>query len=306
MSPLREAFHFSRQHWQPLFVIALLFSLPSTAVELLQREDSTLLSGTSGALMSGLLVCLGVIQFATAMVYIHGRVQGQTPRLGASVALAISRLLPLLLVNLLMGLAVGLGLMLLVLPGLFMAYKLLFGEFLLLFHQRSPLDALKDSYRLTTGKAALILPPLSLWLGLVVLTSVLPYLGVGGSEEPPELWRILAQEAFAIALSIYGWALLYRLYQLHIASDPQLASPAVTPEPGAEQAPGLSKDAEASRASAETPARDEAHAEDRSRRSDSDSDSEEVGGSSAAAEKPDANADRAPDDDAKGPDQKNS
>ena len=220
---LREAFFFSRHHLQPLLLIALVYTLPSLVVELLFQGDKQALPEAMQLLLSGLFVCLGVVQFGAAMLYIHGRVQGAPISVGNAIGGAIRQLMPLLLINLLMGIAIAGGLLLLVLPGLYLAYKLLFAEFMLLFHQRSPIAALKESYRVTEGCATEILPPLGIWITAVILLAM-ARMALFGDTGTADSIGLIVQEGLSMLLSIYGWALLYRLYQRYIAD--QIDAPA--------------------------------------------------------------------------------
>ncbi|HEY5717221.1 MAG TPA: YciC family protein [Motiliproteus sp.] len=228
---LREAFFFSRSHLQPLLQIALIYTLPSLLLELSTLGEDRGLPQNAQLLVSGLFMCLGVIQFGAAMLFIDARIKATPISVGNAISAAITQLFPLLLVNLLMGMAIFGGLMLLVLPGLFLAYKFLFAEFLLLFHQRSPLQALRESYRTTQGLAAEVVPPLAIWVGAVILLAIARIALLDGDN--PDVVGLVVQELLSMLLSVFGWALLYRLYQRYIADQ------IVTPQPHKqdEQAP---------------------------------------------------------------------
>ncbi|WP_210396637.1 YciC family protein [Motiliproteus sediminis] len=220
---LREAWFFTRTHLKPLLAIALIYTLPSTLMELSRLGAEEPLPQNQQLVIGALFICLGVIQFGAAMIFIHRRVEGAAVSLAEAISLALKQLLPLLLVNILMALMIAGGLMLLILPGLFLAYKLLFAEFMLLFHGMGPIDALKASYRSTRGLAGEILPPLLLWAGLVIAVSVAGTLLFNPDGESGAL-GLLVQEGLSMLVSVYGWALLYRLYQCFITA--QIAAPA--------------------------------------------------------------------------------
>lgn len=220
---LREAWFFTRTHLKPLLAIALIYTLPSTLLELNLLGAEEPMNQNQQLMIGALFICLGVIQFGAAMIFIHRRVEGSAISIGEAISLALKQLLPLLLVNILMALMIAGGLMLLVLPGLFLAYKLLFAEFMLLFHGMGPIDALKASYRSTRGLAGDVLPPLLLWAGLVIGVSVAGSLLFNPGGESTAV-GLLVQEGASMLVSVYGWALLYRLYQCFITK--QLEAPA--------------------------------------------------------------------------------
>ncbi len=230
---LKQAGYFARTHAQPLLFIALLLSLPGWILEyafpdpVASAEVNTDISSLGASLV---LTLVAVIQFAAAMIYIHQQVLRHPISALQAIALGISRLGALLLINALMALAIGLGLALLIAPGLYMAYKLLFAEFYLLFHGQRPLQALRSSFRDNSGLADKLLPPLLFWGGLLATTAIGQQLLLQQGADP--LLINLLFEAILIVLTLWGWALMYRLYQLHI--EPQLPSSAVAvsePEP---------------------------------------------------------------------------
>ncbi len=216
LTTLREAIYFSRNQFQPLLMIALVYALPSYLVELgLQmREgepDKLVL-----ALINGLFMCLSVIQFGAAIFYIDRLSQGTPIAVSKSIVLAVERLGVLLILNFLMGIAVLGGLLLMVLPGLFLAYKLLFAEFFMLLRPQDPLTALKTSYRATTGFASELLPPLLIWGSLTFAASLAGATMIDRQDEMA--WAtLLLHQVLMMAMSILGWTLLYRLYQKYLA-----------------------------------------------------------------------------------------
>ncbi len=218
LSPLKEAGYFARQHLQPLLTIALLLTVPIWLIEYaLPAHTSEEGAGTSDIVAGLLFTCLAVVQFAAAMVYIHQQVQGDPVGPLRAIALGLSRLGPLLLLNILMALAVGMGLLLLILPGLYMAYKLLFSEFYLLFHGQSSWRSLRSSYRANDGLADKLLPPLLAWATLVAATAIGQQVML--QQSGAALIINVVFEGATLTLTVWGWALIYRLYQRHIAPD---------------------------------------------------------------------------------------
>ena len=224
LTPLKEAIFFARQHAQPLLIIALLFSLPVWLVDATLVTPETEVEAEAD--FQDLLIMLfyfamGVMQFAAAMFYIHAQVQQQPISAGRAIALGLSRFWALFLINFLMALAVSTGLMLLVFPGLYIAYKLLFCEYLLLFHGQRIWQSLRGSFRLNRELSDKLLPPLVLWIVIVAVTSVTQQVLLQGDGST--LLIKLVFESLLLIFSVIGGALLYRLYQCFIA--PQLPPP---------------------------------------------------------------------------------
>lgn len=211
---VRESAYFTRSQFQPLLQIALIYTLPSLLLELGLLLSGSKLEGIAQPLASGTLLSLGVVQFAAAIFYIDHLVAGTPIGIGQAVTRALARLGPLLMVNLIMGALVFGGLMLLVVPGLFFAYKLLFAEFYLLLRGQDPIASLKSSYRATSGLAAELLPPLLIWAGALLVVGV--GLNLGAGEAGPDAGIILLEHLLSACLSMWGWALIYRLYQKHL------------------------------------------------------------------------------------------
>ncbi|MEH6472034.1 MAG: hypothetical protein V7752_12365 [Halopseudomonas sp.] len=214
---LKQAAYFARQHAQPLLIIALLLSVPSWIIDYALPNPAPSEEGEMGAHGLGvglLLTALAVIQFAAAMIYIHQQVLERPVSAIQAITMGASRFVPLLLINIMMALAIGLGMLLLILPGLYLAYKLMFGEFYLLFHGQSAVKALRSSYRDNTDLADKFVPPLLVWGVLIASASIVQQLLLEG--ESSDLLINIAFEAASIALTLWGWAIMYRLYQVYI------------------------------------------------------------------------------------------
>ncbi|RDE22547.1 hypothetical protein DV711_08110 [Motiliproteus coralliicola] len=220
-SPLKEAAYFARHHAKPLLVIAIVLSLPAWLVEYSLPEPNPEQGPNPQFLLSGIMItALGVLQYAAAIIYIHQQVQQQPISAFQSILMAGQRFLPLFVLNLMMALVVGAGFLLLVIPGVFLAYKLMFGEFFLLFHGQKPLQALKSSYRHNTELGSRLLPPLLVWITLMVLTAVFNH---RLQPEDTTDWQVqVLFELLYLGLNVYGWALLYRLYQRYLSMEEPL------------------------------------------------------------------------------------
>ncbi|MEH6626356.1 MAG: YciC family protein [Motiliproteus sp.] len=216
---LREAFYFSRNQFQPLLMIALVYALPSYIIELSLLSQEGKPEPLFLAMINGLFMCLSIIQFGAAVLYIDNLSKGQGISVSQAISMAISRMGGLLLLNLLMGMAILGGLMLMVIPGLYLGYKLLFAEFYLLLKNQDPVTALKSSYKDTAGFAAELLPPLVIWGGATFVVSMMGSSAIDREDEM--VWAaLLLHQISMMLLSIYGWALIYRLYQKYIEKTP--------------------------------------------------------------------------------------
>lgn len=215
LTPLREAFYFSRNQFTPLITIAIIYAIPSYALEVsgVLTVDTTGVTYLAALFIS---VCLNLLPFASAVIYIDAISHNRPITIGQAISQALSRLHWLLLLNLILGAIIMTGLVLLIVPGIFFAYKLLFAELYLLLHQQMPMTALKSSYKATTGLAGDIIPPLLFWFGGTILTSFILLQIFGPVSDP---LSSLIQHGVMMLISLYGWALMYRLYQRYLEAQ---------------------------------------------------------------------------------------
>lgn len=218
LTPLREALYFTRNQFRPLLIIALFYGVPAYLLEIsgwIQPPAAGM--GLNQLLLMLVAVCLNLLPFASAILYIDGVSHNRGTSIANALSQAISKLPWLILLNILLGAIVGVGFMLLIAPGIFFAYKLLFAEMYLLLHQEAPMQALKSSYKATTGLMAELLPPLVIWFGGTILLSLFlaTLLGADGSDPVASL----IQHAVMMLVTIYGWALIYRLYQRYLEAE---------------------------------------------------------------------------------------
>lgn len=90
---------------------------------------------------------------------------------------SFDRFIPLLILNLLISLLVFLGLLLLILPGIYLAISYLFAHFFVWFYEVEPLEALRLSRKTVSGNFGQLLL-LSLVLGGINLLGIMAF-GVG-------------------------------------------------------------------------------------------------------------------------------
>lgn len=216
---LKEAFYFCRNQIQPLLIIGLVYAIPAFFIKQSGMMATTTESGPN-VLAIFIVMCLNLLPFASAILYIDAISQGRPIGIGASITQGLSKLGWLIVLNVLLGAIVGVGLIMLIVPGIFFAYKLLFAELYLLLHKQGPMESLKSSYVGTTGMFSDIVPPLLVWFGSTLLASMF----VGRLTSDMDAWvGGLIYTGAMLPFSIYGWALIYRLYQRYI--EAQIAIP---------------------------------------------------------------------------------
>ena len=91
--------------------------------------------------------------WAAAALYIQqqGVAVGQDPGAGAALTRSLPRVLPLFLMSLLLFLAVAVGMVLLIIPGLILVVSLILGANLVVLEGKGPIESLKGSHTLVWG-----------------------------------------------------------------------------------------------------------------------------------------------------------
>lgn len=219
LTPLREAFYFSRNQFKPLFIIGLVYTIPSLFLTQSGMLISTIESGPN-IIAIFVAMCLNLLPFGSAMIYIDRLAQGNPVSVPKAITIGLSKLGWMIVLNVLLASIIGVGFLLLIVPGVFFAYKLLFAELYLLLHNQSPMTALKSSYVATTGLFNEIVPPLLVWFGSTIVVSVVFNRFIGSSANTV---TEVIYHGIMLLFTIYGWALMYRLYQRYL--EAQVADP---------------------------------------------------------------------------------
>lgn len=155
-------------------------------------------------------------QLVISSVVMHDGTAGRT--LGGVLQAAALLLLPAMAVTLIQGLAIGFGLIFLILPGLWMLARLAPAMPLLATSQRDPIAALRDAWRLTSGRALPIFGMQAILftgfvmiaLGITGLGAALGVLSTLAAGQPAQGWGIgrwlfEAMSAGASALFAMGY-----------------------------------------------------------------------------------------------------
>ncbi len=199
-----------------LFLPQLLFSwhIGDTLPADLFKGDR--LVGDAVAFLGLLLVSL-VGQLVISFVAMRDGTDGRT--LGEILGRSLGLLLPALAASMIQGLAVGFGLLLLILPGLWLLSRLVVVMPLLASDQPDPIQALRTSWQLTGGQALRIIGMLAILIfGFVLISLGINGLGVAlgvlstvAAGQPAEGWGIgrwLLEVASAGTSALLGVAYL--------------------------------------------------------------------------------------------------
>lgn len=126
--------------------------LPSVLATLMIGGESAQDSLLSVMLISMLIVMLISMVFYTAIISrMHGTYVSREVSLGDALSMGFSCMLPLFGCVLLYGLAIVVGSMLLLIPGIILSLSLMFGPYILIIERGGVLDSLKRSHNLVWG-----------------------------------------------------------------------------------------------------------------------------------------------------------
>lgn len=156
---LSRAFALVGSQFPLYFVIYLLSALPNNAILLIAgvsgrpQPGQPPNLGASLALLGGSLLALALTILAQSMVLFiaYNALKSQKVTLGAAFELALNRFFPMLGSLICLGLAMSLGLVLLIVPGLMIAVRYYVSPIACLIEQRGPIDSLGRSAELTDG-----------------------------------------------------------------------------------------------------------------------------------------------------------
>ncbi len=191
---LRAAFQLYRRHWRTLMAIAAVVVVPLTLLQYgaghwfrtngqqLQdsAEVSTSLWAVAGAWLLAALVGLLLYQVLTGAITrnIAAEVAGQDLGLEQSYRFGFARLGPILVVSILVGLATLLGLIMLVIPGIYIGVRLAVSIQALVVEDKRGTEAMRRSWDLVGGHwwhAALTMLVAGLITGVVNAVITAPF-----------------------------------------------------------------------------------------------------------------------------------
>lgn len=144
--------------------------------------------GADFAEPSPLLPLIGVVALLFYMLSVgvysfrfRSLLENKEVSLGEEIAKTLKKALPIVLVSLLYGLAIVIGLLLFILPGIFIANRLSLAFYYVLFNDCGPIEAIKQSFNNTREIQWQLLGGMGV-LGLIILAIQIP-LGIYQSTE---------------------------------------------------------------------------------------------------------------------------
>lgn len=197
-------FHQTLQFWKqnlwPLFIVTVPFSLASLAVETYWHSPFDVvdeqLSIHSGAMVASVL--LWTLATGTLVAQLASIQSGKPQSFFFCLSVALRVGPPLLIASLLMAGAVGVGLMLFILPGIWLYARFSMLPFVLVLQQRNPLESLKASFQMTEKQQ------LPLMFGMVMLTLIVFSLSNMLTVLLLQIPDLGKETALAIAAPVYG------------------------------------------------------------------------------------------------------
>lgn len=155
---LDSGFKLFRASFRQVVVLAMvagfLGQLPSVMMTMMiasggTPENSSLLSTVMISLLIVMLVSM--VFFAAIVSRMHGAHAGREVSMGDAFGMGFSCMLPLLGCMLLYGIAIGVGSILLLIPGIILSLSLMFGPYVLIIERGGVLESLKRSHSLVWG-----------------------------------------------------------------------------------------------------------------------------------------------------------
>jgi len=182
-------------------VISILFQIPSTLVSYLAGASlspraSGIVSNIASSLF-GAMVAGGVLSGVVASL------QGGKADLGKCIQVAMSRFMPIFLVSLLYGIGVGIGMVLLVVPGLILMCMWYVAIPVTVVEQPGIGSAFTRSAELTKGHRVTLFLAMLVFFGIGVVVSFVvlaPMIAAGGNQ----LIVLLISLGLALTLGLWG------------------------------------------------------------------------------------------------------
>ena len=202
---LKECYELARRHpvvFVPLLaasVFSVLFSLITVgsavpAIGAMAANPGAVTPGQAAATVGTALSAIFMVSVVSGFVYLVAHamtvvmaaaaLKGETPTLATGWAGLSGRLVPVVLASILVGLLVGIGTLLLVVPGIILAFLLMFTVISVIVDNTTAVDAMKRSIRTVTGNFRDVFVVFLILIALGVLSGVvsgilgaIPFLG---------------------------------------------------------------------------------------------------------------------------------
>mgnify|MGYP001050638061 CR=1 FL=1 len=208
---LRQSLFFFRSHLSRLALIQIPFLLLITVVQyqLLQTGDGETGAKTAGSVFisSALDLSLMPIYWGATLLYMQSVLQGKSLSPGQAISLSLTCWGRLLLTYILTALAVSTGLLLLILPGIYIGIRLAFAEFYCVMEGKGPMESIRASWGSSSDFFWPLLQGLALIFSILMLAEVL--VGQVFRETPVLMLSLsLLVQFLGVMSSIYA----YRIY----------------------------------------------------------------------------------------------
>ncbi|KAA0873671.1 hypothetical protein E1H14_12290 [Nitrincola tapanii] len=202
---LRQAFFFFRSHFKTLAAIQLPFLI--TLALLSAALQSSIDPDTSN---SGALIYIGLLELAclplywgATIFYMQSVLDGKPLSPITALSLALSSWGRLLFTYILNALAVALGLLLLIVPGVYAGVRLAFADYICVLEGKRPMEALKSSWKESDLYFWLLLKGfLVIFAGLFLAQMLISQLV---SAMPVQMLLTLVVEFVSVLITIYGF-----------------------------------------------------------------------------------------------------
>lgn len=206
---LRQSLFFFRTHLARLAMIQLPFLLLVTLVQhqLMQGADDTAKTANTLFFSAALDLILMPIYWGATLLYMRSVLQNSPLSVSQAVSLSFGCWGRLLLTYVLTALAVSTGLLMFILPGIYIGVRLAFAEFYCVMEGKGPLESIRASWNSSADFFWPLLQGLALIFSILMLAEVM----IGqllGDEETLMLGVSLLIQFLGVLPSIYA----YRLY----------------------------------------------------------------------------------------------
>ena len=208
-----------RSVYAPTFVLALIIGMMNVSLQ--PRPDVV------ADVDFGMVDWLSLLVFFTASIYMYGVVisrahdiaSGDPGEIRASLDIAARRLLVMGAVYLMYGIAIAVGTLLLIVPGIFLFVALFASLFLPIAEEKGPIDSLRESFALVRGywwrtlavlvmiTAIMAVPSLGMSM---IIVSLVTWFGTNWAGNAA--WT-LTYAVFAAFIVPLGTCLIYATYQ---------------------------------------------------------------------------------------------
>ena len=221
---LSRTFELLRQHWQAFLGVALLVGAISALIQLVYGlavdgvlEDAESVEDLASVLwvsLIGAAVSLVVTLVVNAVLVVMARNAdlGSPPDPGTSLQHVLSRLGVVIVVALLSGIAIFIGLLLLVIPGIWIGVSLVPVIAIVMFEDRGIIDSMRRSFSLVSGNWWQV------FLVVIVLAVINIVLGLF-TALPGAIGFLVLVVVTAITLTIQAFAMYVTYDELRSAAD---------------------------------------------------------------------------------------